>query len=309
MSYGMMMCVQMDKQKEFDMLWNWAFTHMQIKDGPNEGYFAWSMNEDGTPRSSGPAPDAEEYFAMALFFASHRWGDREAPFDYGNQARYILRQALHKPNDPINGYSMWDSDTKLIKFVPESTFTDPSYHLPHFYELFSLWADPEDSTFWKEAATASRKYLKLACHPDTGLAPDYATFTGIPVSNNSNHDIFAFDAFRVAGNIGLDHAWFAADPWQKEQADRIQSFFIREGIGRHYSNYAVNGKPIEGTNYQSTGLVAMNAMASLATNGPNVKIMVDDLWSKSPATGKWRYYDNCLYFFSLLALSGNYRIW
>ena len=56
MSYGLMMCVQMDKKKEFDRLWKWAFTYMQLKSGPNEGYFAWSMNKDGTPRSKGPAP-------------------------------------------------------------------------------------------------------------------------------------------------------------------------------------------------------------------------------------------------------------
>jgi len=28
-----------------------------------------------------------------------------------------------------------------------------------------------------------------------------------------------------------------------------------------------------------------------------------------PRTGDRRYYDNCLYFFSLLALSGRYRVW
>ena len=53
----------------------------------------------------------------------------------------------------------------------------------------------------------------------------------------------------------------------------------------------------------------MNAMASLAATGPNVELLVNDLWFLSPGTGKWRYYDDCLYFFSMLALSGNYRIW
>ena len=113
----------------------------------------------------------------------------------------------------------------------------------------------------------------------------------------------------MAGNIGLDYAWFAADPWQVEEANRIQAFFAGEGIGAHYSNYKIDGTPIESTHYQSTGLVAMNAMASLAADGPHVQTMVDDLWRKSPATGQWRYYDDCLYMFALLALSGNYRIY
>ena len=30
MSYGMMICVQMDKKAEFDALWNWAMTYMYV---------------------------------------------------------------------------------------------------------------------------------------------------------------------------------------------------------------------------------------------------------------------------------------
>ena len=72
MSYGMMLCVQLDMQEEFDRLWKWAKTYMWMPDGYNEGYFAWSCATDGTKNADGPAPDGEEFFAMALFFASHR---------------------------------------------------------------------------------------------------------------------------------------------------------------------------------------------------------------------------------------------
>jgi oligosaccharide reducing-end xylanase len=41
-------------QYEFDALWNWSNTYILITDSknPNVGYFARSMNTDGTPRSS-----------------------------------------------------------------------------------------------------------------------------------------------------------------------------------------------------------------------------------------------------------------
>jgi oligosaccharide reducing-end xylanase len=308
MSYGMMMCVQLDKKAEFDKLWKWSKTHMQQGEGLNKGYFAWSLKPNGTPNDTGPAPDGEEYFALALFFASHRWGDGKEPFNYAEQARYILREALHKPDVQGEGHNLWDRETKYIRFTPSSQITDPSYHLPHFYELFSLWADSGDSRFWKEAAAASREFLKRACHPVTGLAPDYAGFGGYPIPTGG-HDKFAEDAFRVAGNIGLDYLWFAADPWEKELANRIQAFFVKEGIGKHYSKYKIDGTPVKSAAYQSTGLVSMNAMASLAADGPNVRIMIEDLWSKAPVTGQGRYFDDCLYMFALLALSGNYRIW
>lgn len=308
MSYGMMMCVQLNKQEEFNRLWKWAKLHMQHEDGPNKGYFSWSMNTDGTPRDTGPASDGEEFFAMALFFASKRWGDGEAPFDYSNQARYILRQVLHQ-EDKGTGHNMWDLDRGLIKFIPGSTFTDPSYHLPHFYELFALWADEEDRAFWSKAASASREYLHIACHPVIGLAPDYATMEGVPEAGGSNHDLFMSDAYRVFGNVALDYEWFGVDPWQIELSNRVQSFFMKEGLDTHYSFYTVDGVKQEDGAYQAMGLISMIAMSSLAADGPHVRTMVDRFWKLSPAKGKWRYYDDCLYFFALLALSGNYRIW
>lgn len=80
MSYGMMICVQLGMKEEFDRIWKWAKTYMYMEDGENEGYFAWSCKPDGTKNAYGPAPDGEEYFAMALFFASHRWGGRRGHF-------------------------------------------------------------------------------------------------------------------------------------------------------------------------------------------------------------------------------------
>ena len=67
MSYGMMICVQMDKKEEFDRIWKWACTYMWMEEGESEGYFAWSCGLDGTRNANGAAPDGEEFFAMALF--------------------------------------------------------------------------------------------------------------------------------------------------------------------------------------------------------------------------------------------------
>ena len=66
MSYGMMICVQLDMREEFDRIWKWAKTYMWMSEGENEGYFAWSCALDGKKNAYGPAPDGEEYFAMAL---------------------------------------------------------------------------------------------------------------------------------------------------------------------------------------------------------------------------------------------------
>lgn len=309
MSYGMMFAVQMDKKEEFDRLWNFSKAFMQHRDGRYKDYFAWHCRPDGTKLSQGPAPDGEEFYAMALFFASARWGDGPEPYDYSRQARIILRACLHQ-GESGRGDPMWDPATKLIKFVPESSFSDPSYHLPHFYGLFALLADEEDRAFWKEAAAASRAYLPTACHPVTGLSPEYANFDGTPAEPQPHGDYryFYSDAYRVAGNIALDWEWFRADPWQVEQSNRLQAFFSGKEVS-DYRRYHLDGTPFDEPALHPVGLLAANAMSSLAANGPDAAKLTELFWNTPLRTGERRYYDNCLYFFAFLSLSGNYRIY
>lgn len=313
MSYGMMVCVQMNKKEEFDRLWKWVRTYMYIENGPNKNYFVWSCGLDGSKNADGPAPDGEEYFAMALFFASARWGDGEGIFNYGAEAKAILRECVHKGEASHPGEPMWEPSNKLIKFVPGFDFSDPSYHLPHFYELFAKNADPCDRTFWEQAAEASRGYLHLACHPKTGLSAEYADYDGKPHIGNQEifgrHDWYYSDAYRTIANIGMDHLWFEKDPWQAEIANRLQHFYCAEQKEHWDGVFLTDGTRLEEKALHPVAIVAVNAQASLAADGPYVKECVDRLWDTPLRTGDRRYYDNFLYMFAMLALSGNYRIY
>lgn len=314
MSYGMMLCVQLDMKEEFDRLWKWSKTYMWMDKGENEGYFAWSCATDGTKNAYGPAPDGEEFFAMALFFASHRWGDGEGIFEYSKEAKMILNACLHKGQSGRPGCAMWNHENHQILFVPGSDFTDPSYHLPHFYELFALWADEEDREFWKQAATASREYLAKACHPVTGFSAEYAEFDGTPMSRkldwtDDRHDWFYSDSYRTVANIGLDHEWFGEDRGQRVAADNIQKFMISDMKKDAYHVYELDGRIAEETPLHPVAITATIAQASLAADNAYTKEWVERFWKLPLRTGGRRYYDNCLYFFAFLALSGNYRIW
>ncbi|MBP3569773.1 MAG: xylanase [Lachnospiraceae bacterium] len=315
MSYGMMICVQLNMKEEFDRLWKWAKTYMWMEDGYNEGYFAWSCATDGTKNANGPAPDGEEFFAMALFFAAHRFGNGEGIFNYEAEAKEILRACLHKGQNGRIGVPMWNLENKQILFVPGIDFTDPSYHLSHFYELFALWAYEEDRPFWKEAAKASREYLAKACHPVTGFSAEYAEFDGTPMRRplswtNDRHDWFFSDSYRTVANIGLDYEWFGVDAGHCAAAANIQKYLQSSIESGEYYIYEVDGTiAVKEVALHPVGLPATIAQSVLAAETDCSKDWVESFYKMPLRTGVRRYYDNCLYFFAFLALSGNYRMW
>ena len=304
MSYGMMICVQMDKQEEFDRLWKWAKTHMQHKSGEFKGYFAWQMNTNGTIKDNTPAADGEEYFATSLLFASARWGNGEGIYNYNKEAQEILTTMLHQADDGV-GVNMFNREHKMPVFCPignAATFSDPSYHLPAFYEVWAREAE-QDNDFWSEAAEASRQHFKDATNEKTGLGPDYSEYSGA-AKNEGNHGDFRFDAWRIAANIACDYAWWAQDDWATTHANRIQSFFYDQGVDSYGNQWSLDGKNLSPDH--SPGLVAMNATASLASSDKKSWSFLEDLWNISPTTGKYRYYDGCLYMMGLLHCSGKF---
>jgi len=309
MSYGMMMAVQMDRKDIFDRLWLFSKTYMYQSTGKYEGYFAWSVKTDGNKNAQGPAPDGEEYFALALFFASARWGDGIKPFDYSAQAKEILRHCIHQHKMVEDGQPMWDPSNYLIKFVPETPYSDPSYHLPHFYELFAQRANEEDRAFWGKAVVASRNYIALSCHPETGMAPEYAEFDGTPINRPNKNQQFYSDAYRVAMNIGLDAAWFGKTKVLSDAVSRLQAWFSTNTNLGDYDSYLLDGTPVDLPALHPTAIIATNAAGSLAANGPHRMEWVKNFWETPLRRGHRRYYDNCLYFFCLLMLAGEYKIY
>lgn len=305
-SYGMMMAVQMNRQDIFDRIWKWSKTYMYMEEGLHQGYFAWSCQLDGTKNAFGPAPDGEEYFAMALYFAANRWGDRAAPFNYSEQATTLLQDCLHKGEND-DGHPMWDPKNNLIKFVPEIDFSDPSYHLPHFYQLFAEMAAEQDRSFWQKAADASRNYIRLAAHDQTGLSPEYAFYDGTP-NHLRGFGHFFSDSYRVVCNVGLDYQWFGEPDTPIEVNEKVQQFFKDIPVD-DYRRYKIDGQPFEEKSLHPLGLLASLAMASLATEGELSEYYVKKFWQTPLRIGDRRYYDNCLYFFSLLSLAGKFRIW
>src|SRR5215472_3892095 len=324
MSYGMLIAVELNQKAEFDAIWNWAKTYMYISDpkAPSYQFFAWSCKTDGTHNSEGAAPDGESYFAMALLFAANRWGTSKGIYDYQAEADKLLRAMVHRAvisapgkNGPHTVGSMVNSDPPMILFVPEP-FTDPSYHLPAFYELWARWGPREDRAFWAKAAEASRAFFAKTTNPQTGLAPSYANFDGTPHANRfPQSGEFGYDAWRTASNWSVDWSWWRKAPVERQLSDRIQKFFASQGIDKYGPVYTLEGKDMGATpglthEDHPAGLVGTNAVASLAATDKDVaKKFTEALWNTPIPSGQNRYYDGMLYLMSLMHVSGEFCIW
>jgi endo-1,4-beta-D-glucanase Y len=249
---------------------------------------------------------------MALFFASHRWGDGEGIFNYSFEANEILRHCMRRSDAGGGVTNLFNSTQKQITFVPygnSAGFTDPSYHLPAFYQLWSYWAsDLSRRSFWAECASKSRQMFPLFANATTGLMPDYAEFDGT-AHNEDDHRHFQYDAWRCIMNVAMDYAWFKADEGEVALVNKIHNFFENQGIHSYGSLYQLTGEVLNNNNDHSSGLVACNATGSLASNQSVAWDFINDFYNISFPSGTYRYYDGMLYFLNYLHLSGNFKIY
>jgi len=327
MSYGMMITVELNKKAEFDAIWNWAMTYMYISDPkhPSYEYFSWSCKTDGAANEETPAPDGEEYFAMALLFAGNRWPGGHGIYDYHAEAEKLLTAMRHRvvmsgmtKHGPRTVGPEVNEKNAMILFVPgimPEPFTDPSYHLPAFYELWARWGPEEDREFWTRAAAVSREFFVKTTNPETGLAPTYANFDGSPHTNRfPQSGEFGYDAWRTASNWSVDWSWWHKAPAEQQLSDRIQKFFAAQGIDKYGPVYTLDGKDMGATpglthEDHPAGLAGTNAVAGLAaTDRARAKQFTEALWNTPIPSGQNRYYDGMLYLMSLMHLSGEFRI-
>jgi oligosaccharide reducing-end xylanase len=330
MSYGMMIAVQADLHEQFDRLWKFSKTYLQYPPDSEisawRHYFKWQGQVDATDPASWvvtyapttvPAPDGDEYFAAALYLAHRRWGS-DGAVSYLEEAQRISSAMLR--NEATTGRSGDDPDRfpiihqseRMVTFVPvgnANEFSDPSYHLPAFYDLFALDGPAEDSAEWTAIAEISRDYLVRSAHPQTGLHPDYADFEGVPVAGGPNemHDQFRFDAWRVVMNMAVDYAWFSRDRRMRLQIEKYHNFFSIRLAGDNVENqlFALDGSNPSGGG--SGALTATLAAGSLASQREDRTRFVENLWSVGQQQGLFRYYQEGIYLLGLLNVAGQFK--
>jgi oligosaccharide reducing-end xylanase len=325
LSYGLMVAVQLNKKDVFDRLWRWTKKYMQHQGGARDAYFAWSVNNKTFKQNSpGSASDGELYFVTDLLFASNRWGNTTG-INYYAEARRIL-DAMWSKNGTEGVTNVINTEHKQITFVPDKggyNWTDPSYHLPAFFEVWAEYAKDGHEQFYRDCADTSRVFLHRACNRPTGLNSDYSEFSGAPRNFWKMQPAFRYDSWRVPMNIAMDYSWYAKDQkWQQDYGKRIQNFLFCRGIDTFEDQFMLDGslpkqeEILQAGGYKklrhSLGLVSTSAAASMMGTQSKSWKFVDAVWNAKlePYSDGYfdPYFDGLLYLFSVMHLSGNYRI-
>jgi|GEM_PF-801414 len=329
MSYGMMLAVQMNDKTRFKKLWKLAKNKMQYESGHKyEGFFCWHLYGSGDKflekMSLGMAPDGEIYFASALIMAYNRWGTTE----YKSAATDLLLKMINYSSSDKNDTNFFYTDY-LVKHWPTNNGswerTNPSYHLPAFFQQFISFlpnTDQYPKIRYANIRDKSRYFLKKCLEQsDYRLPPDVSDENGVGKDWEGDGKEFAHDAWRVAMNITLDADWNGINPygrdWLNDYAKRLCDFFESKNSSgkRDYKDqWYTDGKPYKNQDGHKIGLVATNAMVScllpdyMGMKHLQAKRFMQEIWDYD-ITKESNYYNICLYAFAMLWGAGEYNLY
>ena len=261
--------------------------------------------------------DARFFLGLGLIFMK----DRQQPMNGPDaEAERLLRDMRHRREitgptvrGEMTAGNLFHPEHALVRFTPDAVNwnrTDPSYHLPAFYDLFAEDGPEADSARWTSIAEESRAFLVLSAHPTTGLHPDYAGFDGVGVAGGDQHEQFRYDAWRVVMNMAVDYAWFSRDRAMRLQVEKYHEFFSTRITADNVQGalFLLDGTaPATGDGGSSTALTATLAAGSLASQRDDRARFVNAAWNVGQQQGLYRYYQESVYLLGLLNVAGKFN--
>jgi endo-1,4-beta-D-glucanase Y len=206
-SYALLRAVWMDDRSTFDAVWHWTIANLQVR---GDGLFA-SLWGSGAVQDHNTATDADSDVALALLFASRRFGDGS----YHSAAMTVLAGMWQHDVTSIKGMNVLTAGNWAA--VPQSPgpVINPSYFAPYAYRVFARedtghpWSTLIDSSYTLlDRCTAAT----LDGTPSAGLPPNWCAISRasgqiVSFPQISGADNYGYDAFRVMWRVALDALW------------------------------------------------------------------------------------------------------
>ncbi|MBK9577757.1 MAG: hypothetical protein IPO40_11800 [Fibrobacteres bacterium] len=198
-SYGMLLAVWMNDQKNFDIIWKATESKFW---NASKGWYKWDPNTGGTSGDNF-AGDADQDICAALIFASalvdgKYWTDN----GYKAKAKTVL-QSLDKNFYDGNGY--------VYSWPGENGILNPSYHMPAWHPIFKEFgAENGISIDWKKRSNAAFALINAQPNAASGMARNFSTSSGAGTGGTSTPTSadMGFDAIRVPYRMAMAAMWY-----------------------------------------------------------------------------------------------------
>jgi endo-1,4-beta-D-glucanase Y len=320
-AYGMLIAVNMNDQTLFDSLY--SYWHGNVAVGNLMTWCIAAGSGSCNASGGGSATDADEDAAFALLQADKAWGSTGTN-NYKSLAMGMISDIWTNDIDGggtnlPKGGSHYTSPTGTSGLG----ITNPSYFAPAYYTAFKAAGDSHD---WASVNSAVYTALgKLA--GSNGLVPAWCgSSCTVPASNGGANDmIYQYDSHRVPMRIGLDYC-FNTTPDAKTYVGKTTTFFAtsafagKDGIGRIYDIYNLNGSQLTGTPNNSASILGTAAVGAMADGSQQTFLNdayqgVFDLVTRStlstlptstPQTTPYSYYNATVGMLTLLMMTGNF---
>jgi endo-1,4-beta-D-glucanase Y len=310
LGFGMMYCVQMNMQAEFNKLWKFAHDHLLRTSGEWEGYFAHKCEINGTIVNHHHWVIAEAYIATSLYFADRLWGSTTGIYNYKQEADDFLtfwkNDAAHDKS--VESYMFNDQNYLAVHLDKTDEVMNPAHNVTPFYELWSYWAPTQETrNFYSTVANATRTFFSnQAVNSSTGLFPFLIKTNGSPTSfhHNRYHQESKYGQFHWT----VDHIWFGETSTYVRDANNMLELWHGQGLENWGWEYDLDGTNLNPTGEAGSDLVAMTTtLLQVSTSASNIlqdymtKFWDNPLHSEEAYLGK-------VYGLGLLQLAGKFKI-
>jgi len=315
-SYTMLRAVEADDKGTFDKSWQWTRQNLQRNDNlfswlygqKPDGSYGILINEGG----QNTATDADTDIALALLFASQRWGDNS----YADEAKKIIPAIWDEEVVEINGTPYITADN-IEKTAKGQIILNPSYFAPYAYRIF---AEIDTAHPWPKLIDSSYLVLNqslltpLDKKSTAHIPPDWVSLTltdaslvpAITASTSTSN--FGYDALRIPFRIALDYQW-NQEPKARQFLDQL-NFLHTEWQNNHkfVSTYGHDGTPL--TDTEAPAMYGGTLGYFMIENPDAAKSMyIDKLQSLySPDAQDWKqklsYYDDNWAWFGMALYNG-----
>ena len=295
-----------DAQIIFDGLWRFARLHPSEVD---VRLMDWNLvDEEGNDS----AFDGDADMALGLLMADAQWGS-QGEINYLDEARTLITAILEStigPESRLPTLGDWvDANSEEYnQFTPRSS----DFMLVNFRAYGKTTGD----AVWNEVISNSQDViasLQQNYSPDSGLLPDFIVLSGgmetaVPAPadflEGPDDGHFSYNAGRDPWRIGAD-ALLNDDDRSREAAQKI-SRWAESATGGNPSTfragYALDGTPLEGSDYFTTFFVAPLGVAAMTD--PSQQEWLNAVYDAVYQTHE-DYYEDTVTLLCLITMTGN----